>query len=176
MERPCLAGRRWLRTTPYCYAKPAAREPRQPLNCDRRNFTLSAVAKLDHRRLMSAKLIHLVSRQYGDWPKHCRPATSCRPPFSIRTERCTPAVFRERGGVWTGRDGPGAWNRPGDSGMLSDIFFRLRSLFRGNTVGAELDDELRFHFEQQVQKSIRSVMRARRRGGKLDCQSAESIK
>jgi predicted permease len=42
--------------------------------------------------------------------------------------------------------------------MLSDIFFRLRSLFRRNTVEAELDDELRFHFEQQVEKCIRSGM------------------
>ena len=42
--------------------------------------------------------------------------------------------------------------------MLSDIFFRLRSLFRRNTVEAELDDELRFHFEQQVEKNIRSGM------------------
>jgi len=41
-------------------------------------------------------------------------------------------------GQTDGRDGPGAWNRPGDSGMLSDIFFRLRSLFRRNTVEAEL--------------------------------------
>jgi hypothetical protein len=36
--------------------------------------------------------------------------------------------------------------------MLSEIFFRLRSLFRRNTVEAEVDDELRFHFEQQVEK------------------------
>jgi predicted permease len=42
--------------------------------------------------------------------------------------------------------------------MLSDILFRLRSLFRRDTVEAELDDELRFHFEQQVEKSIRSGM------------------
>jgi putative ABC transport system permease protein len=42
--------------------------------------------------------------------------------------------------------------------MLSDIFFRLRSLFRRNRVEAELDDELRFHFEQQVEKCIRSGM------------------
>ena len=40
--------------------------------------------------------------------------------------------------------------------MLSDLVFRLRSLFRRNTVEAELDDELRFHFEQQVEKYIRS--------------------
>src|SRR5580693_9181137 len=42
--------------------------------------------------------------------------------------------------------------------MLSDLVFRLRSLFRRNTVEAELDDELRFHFEQQAEKCIRSGM------------------
>jgi predicted permease len=42
--------------------------------------------------------------------------------------------------------------------MLSDLVFRLRSLFRRNRVEAELDDELRFHFEQQVEKCIRSGM------------------
>jgi predicted permease len=42
--------------------------------------------------------------------------------------------------------------------MLSDLVFRLRSLFRRNTVEAELDDELRFHVEQQVEKCIRSGM------------------
>jgi hypothetical protein len=42
--------------------------------------------------------------------------------------------------------------------MLSDLVFRLRSLFRRNTVEAELDEELRFHFEQQVEKCIRSGM------------------
>jgi hypothetical protein len=42
--------------------------------------------------------------------------------------------------------------------MLSDLVFRLRSLFPRNTVEAELDDELRFHFEQQVEKCIRSGM------------------
>jgi predicted permease len=42
--------------------------------------------------------------------------------------------------------------------MLSDLVFRLRSLFRRHTVEAELDDELRFHFEQQVEKCIRSGM------------------
>ncbi len=38
--------------------------------------------------------------------------------------------------------------------MLSDIIFRLRSLFRRKTVESELDDELRFHFEQQVAKHV----------------------
>src|SRR5689334_12297600 len=42
--------------------------------------------------------------------------------------------------------------------MLSEIFFRLRFLFRRNTVEAELDDELRFHFERQIEKCIRSGM------------------
>ena len=37
--------------------------------------------------------------------------------------------------------------------MLSDLVFRLRALFRRNTVEAELDDELRFHFEQQVKSA-----------------------
>src|SRR5271166_3768891 len=40
--------------------------------------------------------------------------------------------------------------------MLSDIIFRLRSLLRRKRVEAELDDELRFHFEQQVEKYFRS--------------------
>ena len=34
--------------------------------------------------------------------------------------------------------------------MLSDLVFRLRSLFRRNTVEAELDDEC-FHFEKLLQ-------------------------
>ena len=42
--------------------------------------------------------------------------------------------------------------------MLSDLFFRLRSLFRRNTVEEEMNDELRFHFEQQVQKLMQSGM------------------
>ncbi len=40
--------------------------------------------------------------------------------------------------------------------MLSDIIFRLRSLLWRNRVEAELDDELRFHFEHQVEKNLRS--------------------
>ena len=40
--------------------------------------------------------------------------------------------------------------------MLSDISFRLRSLVRRKRVEAELDDELRFHFDQQVEKHVRS--------------------
>ena len=40
--------------------------------------------------------------------------------------------------------------------MLSDLFFRLRSLLRRGTVENELDEELRFHLEQQVEKHVRA--------------------
>jgi macrolide transport system ATP-binding/permease protein len=39
--------------------------------------------------------------------------------------------------------------------MLSDLYFRLRSLLRRGTVENELDEELRFHLEQQVEKHAR---------------------
>ena len=42
--------------------------------------------------------------------------------------------------------------------MLSDLLFRLRSLFRRSTVENELDDELRFHIEQLVEKHMRAGM------------------
>jgi putative ABC transport system permease protein len=42
--------------------------------------------------------------------------------------------------------------------MLSDLFFRLRSLFRRPAVEAEMDDELRFHLDQQVGKYVQSGM------------------
>jgi len=40
--------------------------------------------------------------------------------------------------------------------MLSDLFFRFRSLFRREKVETELDDELRFHFEHQLAKHVSS--------------------
>jgi predicted permease len=40
--------------------------------------------------------------------------------------------------------------------MLSSISFRLRSLIRRKNVEADLDDELRFHFDRQVEKHVRS--------------------
>src|SRR5262249_19474251 len=40
--------------------------------------------------------------------------------------------------------------------MISDLLFRLRAIFRRRSVEAELDDELRFHFEQEVEKLTRS--------------------
>lgn len=40
--------------------------------------------------------------------------------------------------------------------MLNDLLYRVRALFRRDKLEAELADELRFHFEQQVEKYIRS--------------------
>jgi hypothetical protein len=40
--------------------------------------------------------------------------------------------------------------------MLSDISFRLRSVVWRQRVEADLDDELRFHFDRQVEKHLRS--------------------
>ncbi|MGC1650742.1 MAG: ABC transporter permease [Candidatus Sulfotelmatobacter sp.] len=40
--------------------------------------------------------------------------------------------------------------------MLSDILIRLRALFRHKAVESELEDELGFHFDQQVAKFVQS--------------------
>jgi len=40
--------------------------------------------------------------------------------------------------------------------MLSDLVFRFRSLFRRKTVENELDEELRFHLEKQIEKHLRA--------------------
>src|SRR6266403_2009223 len=40
--------------------------------------------------------------------------------------------------------------------MWNDLSLRLRSLFRRKNVEAELDDELRFHLENQVSKLVQS--------------------
>jgi predicted permease len=42
--------------------------------------------------------------------------------------------------------------------MLNDLRFRLRALFRRNVMEADLDQELRFHFEQEVEKHTRAGM------------------
>ena len=42
--------------------------------------------------------------------------------------------------------------------MWNDLLFRLRSLVRRNTVENELNDELRFHFEHEVEKHQKSGM------------------
>jgi len=40
--------------------------------------------------------------------------------------------------------------------MLNDLRYRLRALFRRDTVETELDQELHFHFEKEVEKHMRS--------------------
>ncbi len=40
--------------------------------------------------------------------------------------------------------------------MLSDLLYRVRALFRRDNLEAELADELRFHFEQQVEKYVKA--------------------
>jgi putative ABC transport system permease protein len=40
--------------------------------------------------------------------------------------------------------------------VFSDLLFRLRSLFRRDAVESEADAELRFHFDQQVEKYVKS--------------------
>ena len=42
--------------------------------------------------------------------------------------------------------------------MFNDLFFRLRSLLRREVVESEADTELRFHFDQQVEKYLKSGM------------------
>lgn len=37
--------------------------------------------------------------------------------------------------------------------MISDLKYRLRALFRRRTVETEMEDELRFHFERQIEKN-----------------------
>jgi predicted permease len=71
--------------------------------------------------------------------------------------------------------------------MLTDLLIRLRALFRRDAVENELDDELRFHFEQQVEKFVQSglpLAEARRRarltfGGsdqiKEECREARGV-
>ncbi|HXW56913.1 MAG TPA: ABC transporter permease [Candidatus Cybelea sp.] len=72
--------------------------------------------------------------------------------------------------------------------MLTDVWIRIRSLFRRQAVEGELDDELGFHFEQQIEKYVRLGMgreEARRRaqiefGGldqvKEECRDARGVR
>jgi predicted permease len=71
--------------------------------------------------------------------------------------------------------------------MLTDLFFRLRSLFRRGDVESELDEELRFHSERQIQKYLEAGLssqeaqcRARLESGGLEqqkelCRDARGI-
>jgi putative ABC transport system permease protein len=72
--------------------------------------------------------------------------------------------------------------------MLNDLLIRFRALFRRKSVEGELDDEIRFHFEQQVAKYIASgvprdeaTRRARLEFGGLDqvkeeCRDARGVR
>src|ERR1039457_6737318 len=42
--------------------------------------------------------------------------------------------------------------------MVSDLLYRLRALFRRNSMEAELDEELRAYLEHQVEKYVQSGM------------------
>jgi putative ABC transport system permease protein len=62
--------------------------------------------------------------------------------------------------------------------MLSDLWIRLRSLFRHKAVEAELDDELRFHLDRQIEKYVRSGMalEAARRRARIELGGLEQTK
>ncbi len=71
--------------------------------------------------------------------------------------------------------------------MVSDLLFRLRALFRRESMEAEMDEELRAHFEHQVEKYVKSGLpleeakrRARLEFGGLDqvkeeCRDARGV-
>src|SRR6202162_3530570 len=42
--------------------------------------------------------------------------------------------------------------------MLKDLFFRLRSVFRRGTVESEMEEELRFHSQRQLEKYLKVGM------------------
>src|SRR5580700_7209174 len=62
--------------------------------------------------------------------------------------------------------------------MLKDLFFRLRSVFRRETVESEMEEELRFHSDRQVEKYLKTGMsrdEAQRRV-RLDFGGLEQVK
>ena len=59
-------------------------------------------------------------------------------------------------GKTDGCRGPGTGNGLGGRECSAILLFRFRSLFRRSAVENELDDELRFHLEQQVEKHVRA--------------------
>jgi len=62
--------------------------------------------------------------------------------------------------------------------MLSDVLIRLRALFRRGEVESELDDEMRFHFDQLVEKFVQSGLPAAeaRRSARLEFGGFEQVK
>lgn len=62
--------------------------------------------------------------------------------------------------------------------MFNDLLIRVRALLRREAVENELDEELRFHYEKQVEKYMQSGMlreEARRRA-RLEFGGADQIK
>src|SRR5277367_3262377 len=71
--------------------------------------------------------------------------------------------------------------------MLDDLFFRVRSLFRRETVESEMEDELGFHWERQIEKHMKTgidrgeaLRRVRMEFGgleqvKADCRDARGV-
>jgi hypothetical protein len=62
--------------------------------------------------------------------------------------------------------------------MVSDLLFRLRALFRRKIVERELEDEVRLHFELQVDKYLQSGLTLQKavRRAKLEFRGIEQIK
>src|SRR6266446_3221758 len=62
--------------------------------------------------------------------------------------------------------------------MWNDLLLRLRSLFRRKNVEAEVDEELRFHFEKQVSKFMQSGMppQEAKRRARLEFGGMEQLK
>jgi predicted permease len=62
--------------------------------------------------------------------------------------------------------------------MLDDLMLRLRSLFRRENVEKEIDEELRFHFEEQVTKFIQAGLTREEAGrrARLEMGGIEQIK
>ncbi len=62
--------------------------------------------------------------------------------------------------------------------MFPDLLYRLRAIFRRNRMEAELDEEVRFHFENQVEANRREGMSRReaRRRARLSFGGVEEVK
>ncbi len=62
--------------------------------------------------------------------------------------------------------------------LISDLLYRLRALFRRKSVESELDDELRAHFDRQVEKHLRSglALEEARRQTRVEFGGIEQVK
>ena len=61
--------------------------------------------------------------------------------------------------------------------MFSDLLFRLRAIFRAKSMDTGLDEELRYHFDRQLEKHIQAGLSAAeaRRRVRLDFGGAAQI-